>query len=147
MSEVVRSVIMCLRGVFNPHSGPKKRAVCLSLNVSLSDSKLSRSGKLQSCAGHTCELGSKSVSFILPTMRLNDRHIFNEGGAALRVQLELPDCSIDMDIVPVRYDLFKEGETEQGFIICGEIAEMSDAHRTRYDEFLRSPVRGTNVTE
>lgn len=135
--KFVRSVVVRLRGAFRLHSS--RRAAQLPLSVSLADA-FPRSKREQACEGYTCDLSDTGLSFVLPTTRIGDQHIFSEGGAILRIRLELPDGSIiDMNASPVRYDLFGGREKEPGYLVGAHILNISGHDQARYFEFLRTP--------
>ena len=144
MSELVRSLVGRFYGAFNAPRSAGKCSVRLPLNVSLSE-LASPDGGQWACAGHTCDLSRTGLSFVLPTVRLGGRHIFSEGGAVLRITLELPSGSVNMEATAVRYDLFDGPEEERAYIIGALIVDMKGDDRVRYLEFLRAPQHAANV--
>lgn len=143
MSKLVRSAVVRLRGVFGIHSS--RRTVRIPLSVSLSDVTSTGGGSQGACEGYTCDLSSTGLSFVLPTTSVGNRHIFSEGGALLRIRLELPTGAVDINVTPVRYDLFDGRGKERGYLVGAHIMGMGDGDRARYVEFIRAPTRYLNV--
>jgi hypothetical protein len=141
MSELVRSAIVRLRGAFGAHCA--RRSVHLPLSVSLSE--LSPPGGQRACTGHTCDLSSTGLSFMLPTIRLGSRHIFSEGGTVLRIRLELPGGVVEMSAAPVRYDTCDGWEGGQAYLVGAQILDIAGDDRARYLAFLRAPRRASQV--
>ena len=93
MSKVVRSVFVRLCGALGVHG--LRRRVRLPLSITLSET-VWPGRTSQSCAGQTRDISGTGLSFVLPTTRIGDRHIFNEGRASLSIRLDLPGGPVDM---------------------------------------------------
>lgn len=141
----VQSITARLSEVFDVYGLADRRSVRLPLSVSLSGMKSAGGGAQPACAGHTCDLSDNGLSFILPTVLFGNRHIFNEGDCVLRIRLELPSGSINLNALPVRYDLIDGREAERGYLIGAQILGMDDKDRARYFEFLRSPLHNSDA--
>ena len=142
MSEIVRTAIVRLRGALSMHR--PRCSVRLPLTVSLSGVHLP-DYRQQACAGHTRDLSDSGLSFVLPSVRLGNRHIFSEGDALLRISLELPNGAVDMTASVVRYDLLDGREAERAYLVGAVIVDLSGDGRARYREFLRAPQRAATV--
>jgi len=142
MSNLVRSVFVRVCGAFGIHGS--RRRVSVPLSISLSEPAYpGRPG--QPCAGHTRDLSPTGLSFVLPTTRIDNRHIFNEGRAALRVRLELPGGAVELSALPVRYDLSGGRGKERGYLVGAHILNMREGDRARYHNFLRAPAHSRTV--
>lgn len=142
MSKVVRSVLVRLCGALGVHG--LRRRVRLPLSITLSETVWPGQTS-QSCAGHTCDLSGTGLSFVLPTTRIGDRHIFNEGRANLRIRLDLPGGPVDMSAAPVRYDLAGGRGKERGYLVGVKILNMRADDRARYHKFLRASERDAHA--
>lgn len=88
--------------------------------------------------GRTRDLSADGLAVIVPSLIIEGRHI-DSPQCTLRIAiLELPTGHVEMDAVPVRYEQLGEDSAEVGHLIGLRIAQMSDADRTRYSEFLRT---------
>lgn len=133
----LRSMIVKLRGAVGLHS-PRRLA---RLPVSISLAVKASSGRPHHASeSYTCDLSSTGLSFMLSSTCVGDRHIFSDGGVVLRVMLELPGGPVELDALPVRYDLMSEREHHLGYLVGARIVAMRDDDRNRYGEFLHSPI-------
>lgn len=135
MSELVRSAVERLRWALSAR--PQRRPARLPVVVSLSGGDRSDDGRPDCCAGHTRDLSERGLSFVLPSVRLGDRHVFGEG--VLRIRLELPTGPVSMAAAPIRYDLLDGREAEWAYLVGALIVEMSGEGRARYLQFLGAP--------
>lgn len=142
MSELVRCVVARLCRTFGVHS--KRLRARLPLRVLLAGGGSSCEVK-QGCAGHTFDLSGTGLSLALPTTLIGNRHIFGEGGAVLRILLELPKGLVEMSASPVRYDLIEGPDGERTYFVGARIVAMSDGDRACYLEFLRSSARAAKM--
>lgn len=140
MSNLVRSVFVRVCGAFGLHGS--RRSVRVPLSISLSE-RVYPGRSNQACAGHTRDLSLTGLSFVLPTTRIDNRHIFNEGRAALRVRLELPGGPVEMSALPVRYDSVGGRGKERGYLVGAHILNIREGDRARYHNFIRrTPAHG-----
>jgi hypothetical protein len=135
MSQFVSSFVMRLFRAASV-SGLKARCTArLPVDISLADLRQVGRGGRQSLTGFTCDLSGAGLSFITPRVVIGERHIFCEGGAVLRLGLQLPDGTVEMKVRPVRYD--SAGGDGQGYVVGAHILEMSEPDRASYLRFLR----------
>lgn len=87
--------------------------------------------------GFTRDLSTTGLALILPAIRIGEHYLTGQG-RNLRLRLDLPGAPIEMDVIPVRYERLDEDETEKGYLIGVQIAEMSDEDRERYNERMRT---------
>ena len=139
MSQFVSSFIARLLSAAGANGLKGRREARLPVSVSLADSGRAHRGGKQSFDGHTRDLSGAGLSFVTPTVIIGDRHIFCEGGAVLRVGLQLPDGPVEMKARPVRFDSAAGGADGGGYVVGAHILEMGEADRARYHRFLREP--------
>ena len=141
MAQFVSSLILRLLGAARANGLTGRLEARLPVNVSLADLRLAGRGGRQSFTGFTCDMSGAGLSFITPTVFIGERHIFCEGGAILRLGLELPEGPIEMKARPVRYDSAAGGAGGQGYVVGAHILEMEEPDRARYLRFLREPAK------
>jgi hypothetical protein len=137
MAHFVSSFITRLLGAAGAGGLTGGRTAHLPVDVSLADLRQAGRGGRPSSPGSTRDMSGAELSFVVPTVVIGGRHIFCEGGAVLRLGLELPDGAIEMKARPVRYD--SAGGDGQGYVVGARILEMSERDRARYLRFLREP--------
>lgn len=137
MAQIVSSLIVRLLNAASANGLTGRREARLPVSVSLADLRPPGRAGQQSFTGFTCDLSSAGLSFVMPTVVISDRHIFCEGGAVLRLGVELPDGTIEMKARPVRYD--SAGAGGRGYVVGAHILEMSEPDRATYLRFLREP--------
>jgi hypothetical protein len=87
--------------------------------------------------GHTLDFSASGLALIVPAITLGEHHIVGEN-RTLNVKLQLPAGTIDLKVVPVRYESLEEHETETGYLIGVKILEMSDEDRARFAAYVSS---------
>ena len=85
--------------------------------------------------GHTRDLSANGLAVILPAIRVGGRYLAGEN-ATLRLTLKLPEGTIQLQAVPVRYEKL-EGE-KAGYLIGLKITELDEGDRALYAEHLRT---------
>ena len=86
--------------------------------------------------GYTRDVSATGLALILPAIRLGEHYLTGEG-RTLHVVLEFPSGTIEMNVIPVRYERLDESETEKGYLIGASITEMSDHDRARLKAGMR----------
>lgn len=142
MPELTRSLVARLRVYFGNRRNARRFRRNVSFNVSLFDPKLTRE-QLEHAPyleGTTLDVSASGLGLIVPAIRISDRYL-TAPDQVLHVLLELPSGQIEMQVVSVRYEqLEREGTattTAGGYLIGVRIANMSDADRTRFDDYLK----------
>lgn len=137
MSEFVRAAITRLSRFIGNKNLLYRQWVRLPLSVSLTDAKTNNDRvQRQANIGYTCDLSKTGLSFTVRSIHLGGRHLFYDRESTLQIGIDLPNGSININAIPVRFDLFNEGGKEPCFIVGVQIVGMSNFDRKRYDEFL-----------
>ena len=85
--------------------------------------------------GHTLDLSPNGISLIIPKITLGEHHLVGEN-RSLNVKLDLPDGSVEMQVMPIRYESLEEHETESGYLIGAKIVGMADQDRAKFAEYV-----------
>ena len=137
MAEFTRVIVSRLRQYMGDRRHSKRRNVRLPFCLSLASPARNLNGtrRISSLEGHTLDLGEKGLALIVPAITLGEHHLVGEN-RGLNVRLELPGGSVEMQVVPVRYESLEEHQTETGYLIGAEIVAMPEADRARFSEYL-----------
>jgi hypothetical protein len=85
--------------------------------------------------GHTLDLSPNGLSLIIPKITLGEHHLIGEN-RSLNVKLQLPAGTVEMQVMPIRYESLEEHETETGYLIGAKIVGMADVDRAKFTEFV-----------
>ena len=135
MPERVRSIVARLREFFGDRRLTRRRRARLPLTVSLIKRRGLNGSRPQSIEGHTFDLSSAGLSFIVPAIRIDDHYLAGES-QKLRIVLELTSGEVQLQAVAVRYERADDLQAETGYLIGVRITQMSDADRERYREYV-----------
>jgi PilZ domain len=138
MPELVRSITARLREFVRDRRCGKRYFVRLSCQVKFAKANVkSQKSDLrsQTIEGYTRDISSDGVALILPAIRIGDHYLAGEDRPLL-VRLQLPDRTIEMDTVAVRYDSFADPEQGAGYIVGARITKLGQEDRAWYVEFL-----------
>lgn len=139
MPEFVRTAISQLQSLLAISHSVNRRAVRLPLTISLpSLNEKQRTDGLSVCDGHTHDFNRTGLSFIVGSLRIGNNHMFYDLNTWLLIKVGLPNGSVEMGVVPVRFDRWGESGTEPRFIVGARIVEVSKSDHARYMEFLRN---------
>jgi hypothetical protein len=140
MPELMRSLVARLRVSFGNRRKARRYRRSISFNVSLFDPKLSRE-QLEHAPyleGTTLDLSASGLGLKVPAIRINDRYL-TAPDQLLHLLLEFPSGQIEMRVAPVRYEqLDREPGATGSYLIGVRITDMTNDHRTGFDEYLRS---------
>ena len=137
MSDLLRSIVGLFREYArNRRWAPRRRA---RLDLSVSPHRLSRktdgSRPVPALAGHTEDISTSGLAFIVPAIRIGEHYLAGED-RTLVIMLELPSGPVQLRATPARYERLDESESEDGYLIGVRITHMSDEHRKRFLSFL-----------
>jgi hypothetical protein len=86
--------------------------------------------------GFTRDISEKGLALIVPSLRVGDRYLIDEGCRLRVVLLDLPTGEVEIFCTPRRY-LELQG-AEAGHLIGVEITEMRDSDRFRFTQYLQT---------
>ena len=131
MPEVIRSIAARLREyIGNSRRAPRHTAE-VPVSVSPLDVKPRATGqqRLPVTRGITRDISSTGLSLVVPAIHVGGRYLTGEN-RVLRIRLQLPECEIELDAQPVRYERLLAEAPESGYVIGAHITGMdADDHR------------------
>ena len=123
------------------HKHAPRRAVILTSRISLAGKRQTGSGPLPSSLtlrptlkGRTRDLSASGLALVLPAVHLGGLY-FTDGERRLCVALDLERKTVEMEVVPVRYEKL---EDDSGYLVGVKILTMSETDRIGYDDFLNA---------
>jgi len=137
MAELARSLVSQLRRFVGDrrHATRKKTRLTFSLSLAGPAVKLNGSRQSASLKGHTLDVSMKGIALIVPTILLGEHHLIGEN-RKIKVQLELPNGAVEMQVVPIRYESLEEHKTETGYLIGAKIVAMDEADQERFTTYV-----------
>lgn len=137
MPELARSLVSQLRRFVGDRRRAKRQKARLAFTLSLAGAALKVNGGRQSAVlkGHTLDVSINGIALIVPSILLGEHHLVGEN-RKLNVKLELPEGTVEMKVVPIRYESLEEDETETGYLIGAKIVEMSETDRERFTQYV-----------
>lgn len=139
MPELIRSIASRLREVFgNRRRAPRFRARLdaeLSLSVSQRSAKAA-AGRPLKLTGYTRDVSATGLALVMPAIHISGQYVTDQN-RTLEIKLKLPTGLLEITASPVRYDPL-EDDTENGYLIGVQIISMSESHRERFDDFLKT---------
>ena len=137
MPERTRRIASRLRHFFGDRRHARRVTARLPITVGPSGLRSGNGFRRQvSLQGHTLDISTSGLALIVPAIRIGEHYLTGED-RRLWLKLELPKQTIDMQVAPVRYESLDMRETEKGYLIGVRITEMTDEHRTIYNEHVK----------
>jgi hypothetical protein len=141
MLETLRSKFTRLREIVaDRRNSPRRRAqrqARLLFNISvLGDEADESHTQTIPLVGFTRDISETGLALIVPSLRVGDRYLVDEGCTLRVVLLDLPAGEVEIFCTPRRYEELPG--TETGHLIGVEITEMSESDRSRLLLFLKT---------
>jgi PilZ domain len=137
MPELVRSITARLREFLRDRRCARRYAVRLPCRIQLAKASSRKNGgrALPAIEGFTSDISSDGMALVLPAIRIGDHYLVGENHPLL-VKLELPERTIELHTVAVRYDSFADGEQGGGYLVGTRITKLGQEDRAQYVELL-----------
>lgn len=140
MSELMRSMVGRLRTLLNNRRAARRFPVQLPCGVFLANAKWrvgepppARAPRVE---GMTRDISATGLELVVPSIHVGGRYLAGET-VALSLSLKLPTGSVELRVVPVRYEHLPDDGDERGYLIGVHIETMTDPDRALYNEHLR----------
>jgi hypothetical protein len=137
MPELARSLVSHLRRFVGDRRRAKRQKARLAFTLSLAGAAIKLNGARHSASlkGHTLDVSTDGIALIVPSILLGEHHLVGEN-RRLSVTLELPEGTIEMKVIPIRYESLEEHQTETGYLIGAKVVEMSEPDRERFTQYV-----------
>jgi c-di-GMP-binding flagellar brake protein YcgR len=141
--EFARSIASRLRQYAGDRRHSKRVKARLDFTLSLVGPALSSNGtkRVISIDGHTLDLSSTGLALIVPTIIVNEHHLVGEN-RNMHLKLELPDGSLKLNVVPIRYERLDDHPTETGYLIGVKLGNVEEEDRSRFTHYVSQLLRG-----
>jgi PilZ domain len=139
MPELIRSVVSRARTYFHDRRQSPRLNVRLGFRLSIPRPlNVNGSNKPRHfLIGHTRDISANGLALLVPHAHLNGRHLAADG-CSLDVRLDLGnDATIQMLVVPERYEHLDEGESGCAYLIGAKIVKIDEADQNRYLSYIR----------
>lgn len=139
MSELPRRMVSQLRRFIGNRRRAKRAEARLTFTLSLEDPRVSRNGfrRLPPLKGHTLDISTTGVALIVPAIRIGGHYLAGTE-RRLFLKMDLPDGTVDLTLVPVRYESLEEDAEETGYVIGTKIEDIAEGDRDRFNTFVKS---------
>lgn len=137
MPELVRSITARLREFLRDRRCARRYAVRFPCKVELAPARVTSNGAraVPAIEGFTSDISADGMALVLPAIRIGDHYLAGENHPLL-IRLELPDRTIELHTVAVRYDSFADGEQGGGYLVGTRITKLGQEDRAQYVELL-----------
>jgi hypothetical protein len=141
--ELARSIASRLRQYAGDRRHSKRAKVRLNFTLSLVGPALSSNGlkRVISIDGHTLDLSSTGLALIVPTIIVNEHHLVGEN-RNMYLKLELPDSSLELNVVPIRYERLDDHPNETGYLIGVKLGNVEQQDVTRFRDYVSQLLNG-----
>jgi hypothetical protein len=141
--ELARSIASRLRQYAGDRRRAKRVKARLNFTLSLVGPALSSNGmkRVISIDGHTLDLSTTGLALVVPTIIVNEHHLVGEN-RNMYLKLELPDSSLDLNVVPIRYERLDDHPTETGYLIGVKLGNVEQEDHTRFSDYVSQLLRG-----
>jgi c-di-GMP-binding flagellar brake protein YcgR len=86
--------------------------------------------------GFTRDISETGLALVVPSLRVGDRYLVDEGCTLRVVLVDLPTGEVEIFCTPRRYEELQG--TETGHLIGVEITEMTETDRSRLIQYLKT---------
>lgn len=137
MSDLPRRMVAQLRRLVGNRRMARRVPIKLYFTLSLDDPRVSRNGshKVPPLRGHTLDISTTGLALAVPAIRIGGHYLAGTD-RRLFLRLDLPEGTVDIKVIPVRYESLEEDPNESGYLIGAHIEEMVEDDRRRYDDYV-----------
>ena len=146
MSDLPRRMVAQLRRFVGNRRMTRRVRVRLEFTLSLQDPRANGNGfrKIPPLKGHTLDVSTTGIALIVPAIRIGGHYLAGTD-RRLFLRVELRDGSVDMKVIPVRYESLEEDPDESGYLIGAHIEEMSETDRMKFDDFVKTLLNKSDI--
>ena len=141
MSQIIRQILSKVNVfVLSRRSAPRfERRIPITITLASEKTNGCREAKKEvlSIKGETKDLSESGIAVFVESIRLREHYLISED-RVLNAELELPNGSLKMQIVGVRYEQFDMHTSVAKYLIGAKITCIEPAAMEIYKEYLRS---------
>jgi hypothetical protein len=136
MSELARRIAARLREFIGDRRRARHCRARLLFSVSVVGQKPTSNGaqRPRSIDGHTLDISATGLALVVPAIRVGEQYLMGEN-RRLEIRLELPEGTVAMQAIPVRYESLEDG-TENGYLIGVQVEQMTEQDRDQYIAYV-----------
>ncbi len=86
--------------------------------------------------GHTRDLSTTGLGVLMPAIRIGEHYLTGEGRTLL-VEIDLPDGTVQLQAVAVRYERLEQDEDLIGYLIGLRIADLREPDKSRFAAYVK----------
>lgn len=86
--------------------------------------------------GHTLDVSATGIAVVVPAIRIGEHYLVGDE-RKLRLKMELPTGTVEIQVKPMRYESLEDYDSESGYVIGVQIIAMSDSDASSFDQFVR----------
>lgn len=138
MLKLMSSIVERTSKLLGTYIHARRHDIRLPLSVSLLDAKTMTISEPYSTAmtGYLRDISKTGLALVVPSIRFGNRFLLS-GHDPLRVIVELPDGTINIQVAPVRYDRVYEEQGERQYLIGARIMEITNSDREHLIRYIQ----------
>lgn len=133
---MIRALISKLNGQVMSRLSALRRDLQVPVNVSIKTGVMLGKNESLSIGGETKDLSETGIAFYVDSIRLREHYLVG-GDRVLNVKMDLPNGTVRMEIVGLRYEQIDMHTSNSKYLIGAKIVSMEPLDREVYQEFLR----------
>ena len=141
MPEMIRSFTARLREFIGNSRRAPRRSAHVPVRVTAIEieamSRVTGGQRSPVASGFTRDISLTGLAFVVPAIHVGGRYLTGED-RKLHIQLALPECEIELDALPVRYERLSTETPENGYVIGAHITDIREADRGRFIAYLKT---------
>jgi hypothetical protein len=138
MPELMRLIAARLRHFVGDRRSAPRHETQLACRVSLMAKKGGANGmrRARVLVGQTRDLSTTGLGVIMPAIRIGEHYLTGEGRTLL-VEIDLPDGTVQLQAVAVRYERLEQDEDLLGYLIGLRIADLREPDKSRFAAYVK----------
>lgn len=133
---MIRALISKLNGQVMSRLSALRRDLQVPVNVSIKTGVMLGKNESLSIGGETKDLSETGIAFYVDSIRLREHYLVG-GDRVLNVKMDLPNGTVRMEIIGLRYEQIDMHSSNSKYLIGAKIVSMEPLDREVYQEFLR----------
>ncbi|MDT4965650.1 MAG: hypothetical protein QOJ64_387 [Acidobacteriota bacterium] len=146
MVKLMNSIVGRVYSYVDSHIHAHRYDMRLPMSVSLLESRrvAKRVPSPSDMSGYLRDISKTGLSLVVPSLRFGNRFLVS-GHYPLRVMVELPNGTVDIQVAPVRYDKLHE-KSDRKYLIGARIMQMTDSDRRHLSQYIQEVKKSKPVS-